>query len=88
MDFIGEIHVYQGLTSDEKPTDGIPLGSTFKELDLDRRLWTFTGQDTIDSGWVVQDAGWVDVFNVSDFEAAMLNKMTELITVMKKIAAD
>ena len=42
VDFIGSIHVYQGLTADTKPisADGvIPVGSTFQELDGDRRLW-------------------------------------------------
>ena len=92
VDFIGSIDVWQGLASDDKPTatpeSPIKVGSTYQELDEDRRLWVYRGSQTVDGGWEIQDTGVQKVFNLSDFEAPALNKFQTMIDILRRINSD
>lgn len=46
------VRVYQGLSTDEKPMVGIPIGSRFQELDGDQLEYVFSAE----SRWTVKEA--------------------------------
>lgn len=42
---------YRGKTSDEKPVDGVPNGSTYYEIDGEHRVFAF---DADTQTWILQ----------------------------------
>ena len=80
VQLITTIQVFQGNTADEKP-DAAPLGSTYAEMDGERRDWTMEQH-----GWVIDPVQ--RIMNISDYEAASLNQGRDIINLLRKIASD
>ncbi len=77
VEFIGQaIHVYQGLSADLKPTDGVPLGSTFQELDgsKDYSVLTLTGWRVLSFQTVGNEASVLDVLERIQQQLAKINE--------------
>lgn len=100
VDFVGVIHVYRGLTADEKPLGNlIPVGSTFTEKDGLRRTWTkaaaghgeewdLSSRDAVLGAAVTALDGAVLGAATAEFQDQSLAQGREIIKQLKKLNED
>jgi len=80
VQLITRIYRWNGLSTDEKPSSGVPVGSTFHEIDTGNKFIYQT------NGWVVDNGGPLSTAKAVEMNAELRRLMER--TLIETLAAN